>query len=78
MIEGRVELCYDGLWGLVCDNTWDSEDAATVCRLLGLQQDGTNIFVLRSLYTFQGQHILGGSICKGLLSTLLIPTIAFS
>ena len=40
MFEGRVELCYRGMWGLVCDNTWDSKDAAAMCRLLGFQQDG--------------------------------------
>ena len=35
--EGRVEICYDGVWGSVCDSGWNYQDAAIVCLQLGFQ-----------------------------------------
>ncbi|XP_077986428.1 scavenger receptor cysteine-rich domain-containing protein DMBT1-like isoform X2 [Glandiceps talaboti] len=49
--EGRVEIYYNGEWGTICDDNFDVNDAAVVCRKLGY---GEFITVRDSSYFGEG------------------------
>ena len=49
--SGRVEVRHSGIWGTICDHTWDIWDAEVVCRQLGF--DGA-LSALRDVSFGQG------------------------
>ena len=35
--EGRPEVCFDGIWGSICDYGWNLNDAYVTCLTLGFE-----------------------------------------
>ena len=38
--EGRIEICYNGVWGTICDQGWDKTDGHVLCTQLGYAERG--------------------------------------
>ena len=41
MTAGRLEICANRHWGSVCNDEFDANAAAVVCRQLGFQENCT-------------------------------------
>nr|XP_034361789.1 deleted in malignant brain tumors 1 protein isoform X1 [Arvicanthis niloticus] len=74
--SGRVEILYQGVWGTVCDDLWDLNEAEVVCRQLGCGQavsalgkayfgPGSGDIFLDNLQCAGVEHFLGQCVHSG-------------
>ena len=45
-LEGRGEICIDGMWGSICDNMWSQNDANVLCGQLGYAAFGETFITI--------------------------------
>jgi hypothetical protein len=63
--SGRVEICHAAQWGTVCDDAWDAQDAAVVCRQLGFGPVGAQAINFATYGQGVGQIWLDNVACGG-------------
>ena len=68
--EGRVEVYHNGVWGTVCDDGWDWNNAQVVCNELDL---GYAVSAIPNAFYGQGsgQIWLDGVNCVGTEKTIV-------
>ena len=58
--QGRVEICFKGQWGSICQDSWDYYDTEVACRQLELGTIGEYLAALSlgRLFTVILQRLL--------------------
>lgn len=44
--EGRIEICFQNVWGAIYDTKFTNLDAAVACHQLGYSRYGNEIFIV--------------------------------
>ena len=67
-----MEICNNNVWGTVCDDFWDTLDAAVVCRQLGFSATGAQALSgLNDVPDGTGQIWLDNVNCAGTETRLI-------
>lgn len=61
--EGRVEICIEGNWGIVCHNGWSQFDANVVCRQLGYGEFSGRTYFASFFGTGSREYFVDGVAC---------------
>ena len=68
--DGRVEIYHDGVFGTVCDDSWDLPDASVVCKQLGFPGGAISIPPFNTYPGSEGQIWMDELTCNGEESVL--------
>uniref|UniRef100_X2B479 SRCR domain-containing protein n=1 Tax=Capitella teleta TaxID=283909 RepID=X2B479_CAPTE len=69
--EGRVEVFFQGVWGTICNEDFDDEDAQVVCRSLGLSVSEARELTFSNIAIGEGQIWLESLDCLGSESNVM-------
>lgn len=73
--EGRVEVCQEGQWGLVCDDNWLPDTSGlVVCKQVGINATGSYISTISYFHSTRRKRNFNNKLsctCGAVYSPLL-------